>query len=58
MFFFYSILSLWFWMNGGYQWFIVVIGGSTLIEDLSLEKKIVLRLLDEKDFCTWSPKTK
>jgi hypothetical protein len=29
-------------MNGGYQWFIVVIGGSTWIEDLSLEKKIVL----------------
>jgi hypothetical protein len=27
--FFYCILSLWFWMNGGYQWFIVVIGGST-----------------------------
>jgi hypothetical protein len=37
--FLYSILSLWFWMNGGYQWFIVVIGGSTLIEDLSLEEK-------------------
>jgi type III secretory pathway component EscT len=26
---FSCILSLWFWMNGGYQWFIDVINGST-----------------------------